>query len=222
MGRKNYEEGLNDLEMSIQRLADIAIERVEWGVEALETGDEELARKVITSDDEVDDLYIEVEKKCTDLLALHQPVAKDLRYITAVFKISTDLERIADLAVNLGEYTIQRGETEVADVDLPGIGEYAIDMVNSAAQSFYDEDMDLAATVVQRDDEMDRRCEEMNNVLIDHLMKSEFEPSDRSEDVISAITTILLAIRDLERVADHSVNIAARTVYMASNDRRYI
>lgn len=222
MGRKNYEEALDDLEEAIRELGDTAIERVEWGVEALETGDEELARKVITSDDEVDEMYIEVEKKCTDLLALHQPVAKDLRYITAVFKISTDLERIADLAVNLGEYTIQRGETEVAEVDLTGLADYAIDMARESIRAFHEEDMDLAATVVQRDDEMDRRCEEMNNVLIDHLMKSEFEPSDRSEDVISATTTILLAIRDLERVADHSVNIAARTVYMASNDRRYI
>lgn len=220
MGRKSYEEGLDTLARTIKKLASTSIERVEWGIDALETGDEELARQIITSDDEVDDLYIAVEKTCTDLLALHQPVARDLRYITAVFKISTDLERIADLAVNMGEYTLRGGRSEIVDLDLKDLGTYALDMVRESVEAFEEEDLDKAARVVQKDDEMDRRCEEMNNVLIDHLMQTQFEGSD--EQVASTVTTVLLAIRDLERVADHSVNIAARTVYMVSNDRRYI
>lgn len=221
MGRKSYEEGLGNLEAAIDELADMSIERVEWGVEAMRERDEELARRIITSDDEVDQQYIEVEKRCTDLLALHQPVARDLRFVTAVFKISTDLERIADLAVNLGEYTIQESDRmALEELDVTSLGEYALDMVRGSIDAFHDEDQDRAIQVIQRDDEMDRRCEEMNNVLIDHLMRREFDEGD--EDLADTVTKVLLSIRDLERVADHAVNISARTIYMVSNDRRYI
>jgi len=221
MGRKSYEAGLNSLEDDIDDLADITIDRIENGIEALRTQDRELAEELITSDDEVDQLYLDVEKRCTDLLALHQPVARDLRFVTAVFKISTDLERIADLAVNLGEYTLRSGdEKALPDVDVVSLGEYALEMVRDAVDAFREEDPEKAVQIIQKDDEMDRRCEDANNSLIDDLMQTQFE--DGGEELASTVTRVLLAIRDLERVADHAVNISARTVYMVSSDRRYI
>ncbi|MBS1263473.1 MAG: hypothetical protein MAG715_00655 [Methanonatronarchaeales archaeon] len=221
MGRKSYDEGFENLQEAFEGMAETSIERVEWGVEAVRARDGDLAHRIITSDDEVDDLYIEVERRCTDLLALHQPVAGDLRYVTAVFKISTDLERIADLAVNLGEYTLRGGSTKIVEeVDVASLGDYALEMFREAIDAFRDGDIDRAVTVIQRDDEMDRRCEEMNNLLIDRLMRTEF--GERGQEVAATVSTVLLAIRDLERMADHAVNISARTVYMVSSDRRFI
>lgn len=221
MGRKSYERSLDKLQESISELMDKSAQRVEWGVEALRNKDEDLARELRVSDDEINRLYIEVEKRCTDLLALHQPVAKDLRYVTAVFKISTDLERMGDLAVNLGEYTLEGGRKRIMpDVDVVSLGEYAADMVRGSIDSFKKEDLDGAIRLIQRDDEMDQMCRRENDKLLDNLMKSKFE--EGGEEFASTVTTVLLSIRDLERVADHAVNLSARTVYMLSSDRRYI
>ena len=106
MPRDGYQEQLENLRGDVLYMSEIVLDRLQMGLQALEQKDEELAWKVIDGDHEVNELYLELEQDCIDLLALQQPVAGDLRFIAASFKIITDLERIADLATNLGDYTL--------------------------------------------------------------------------------------------------------------------
>ncbi|MCJ0619373.1 phosphate transport system regulatory protein PhoU, partial [Haloarcula hispanica] len=101
MPRDSYQEGLNSLREDVLYMSEIVLERLRLGLDALEQKDEEMAREVIEGDHEINQLYLDLEQDCIDLLALQQPVASDLRFIAASFKIITDLERIGDLATNL-------------------------------------------------------------------------------------------------------------------------
>ena len=106
MPRESYQEQLDALREDVLYMSEIVLERLRMGLDALERKDEDLAWGVIDGDDEVNGLYLDLERDCIDLLALQQPVAGDLRFIAASFKIITDLERVGDLATNLGEYTL--------------------------------------------------------------------------------------------------------------------
>src|SRR6056297_3395297 len=106
MPRKDYQQQLEDLQDDVLYMSEVVLERFRMGLEALEYKDDELAQDVIEGDHEINELYLDLEQDCIDLLALQQPVASDLRFIAASFKIITALERIGDLATNLGEYSL--------------------------------------------------------------------------------------------------------------------
>ena len=112
MPRESYQERLEELREDVLYMSEVVLERFRLGLDALEQKDEGLAWEVIEGDDEINRMYLELEQDCVDLLALQQPVAGDLRFIAASFKIITDLERVADLATNLGEYTLDADEID--------------------------------------------------------------------------------------------------------------
>ncbi|MFP4625762.1 MAG: phosphate signaling complex protein PhoU [Natronomonas sp.] len=221
MARREFQEQLNDLREDVLYMSEVALERLRMGLDALDRKDEDLAWEVIRGDDEVNELYLDLEQNCIELLALQQPVAGDLRFIAASFKILTDLERIADLATNLGDYTLEAKRDVYPEVDVQGIGDSVIEMVGDAMDAYANEDVDACFEIDDRDDEVDEMCETASSRIVRELIETEFEEGDSEveiEQLLSEVSRILLTIRDLERVGDHAVNIAARTLYMVEND----
>jgi phosphate transport system protein len=221
MPRNDYQVQLEELQDDVLYMSEVVLERFRTGLEALEQKDEELAWDVIEGDDEVNQLYLDLESDCIDLLALQQPVASDLRFIAASFKIITDLERIADLATNLGDYTLDAERDMYPDVDIQAIGDTTLEMVEDAMVAYADRDIDACYDIADRDDAVDERCRDASNTVVRDLIESELDAGsdgDEVERLMSEVSRLLLTIRDLERVGDHAVNIAARTLYMAEND----
>ncbi len=204
-------------------MSDLVLERLTMGLEALETKDEDLAWRVIDGDAEVNELYLEIEQECVDLIALQQPVAGDLRLIAASFKIITDLERIGDLATNLGDYTLDAQRTEFQQVDVQELGGFAQEMVEDSMRAYKDEDVDLCYEIDAADDVLDDKCERLSELVIrDLIQETDVDSDEEAEVMLKEATRLLLTIRDLERVGDHAVNIAARTLYMIESDDELI
>jgi phosphate transport system protein len=224
MPRKSYQERLRQLKDDVLYMSEIVLEQMRRGLDALEQKDEDIAWEVIQGDDEINEMYLELEGDCIDLLALQQPVAGDLRFITASFKIITDLERIADLAVNLGDYAIDAHQDVFPDVDIQGIGDAVVEMVEDAMQAYANEDAEACFALADRDEMIDERCEKAGQVVVRDLIETRIDKGTEEEVelLLADVSRLLLTIRDLERVGDHSVNIAARTLYMVENNDELI
>ena len=234
MPRENYQKRLEDLRTGVVGMGDLVLERYDAALEAAETGDDDLAREVIEGDYEVNERYLELEEECTELLALQQPVAGDLRLVTASFKVITDLERVADLATNLAGYGGDEGGLHPA-VDFREIGEDAGEMVADAVAAYEAGDPEACRAVAARDDDLDERCRHASEAVVRDLLeadraRAEAAGGDRdveadADELAAALDDVsraLLAVRDLERVGDHAVNIAARALYMIENDEELI
>ena len=222
MARKSYQEQLTELREDILYMSEVVLERLRMGLDALEQKDEELAEEVITGDGEINRMYLDLEQDCIELLALQQPVASDLRFIAASFKIITDLERIADLAVNLGEYTLEAEENLFPDVDVQEMGDLTLEMVEDAMTAYETEDTEACRELAARDDDLDHFAERASEIVVRDLLEREVTSPETAEELLQDVSRLLLTIRDLERVGDHSVNIAARTLYMVENDDELI
>ncbi|QLG27682.1 phosphate signaling complex protein PhoU [Halorarum halophilum] len=223
MPRKQYQERLAELREDVLYMSELVAERLRMGMDALEQKDEELARTVIEKDSEVNQIYLELEQDCVDLLALQQPVAGDLRFIAASFKIITDLERIGDLATNLGGYTLDAEHDVFPDVDVQRLGDMTLDMLENAMNAYADEDTDACYAVAESDDDLDAMCETASSAVVRDLIQREgVDTEEDVEEIMADVSRLLLTIRDLERVGDHAVNIAARTLYMLENDDELI
>ena len=221
MPRESYQDTLDQLREDVLFMGELVLERVRKGLDALKDKDEGLAREVIEGDEEINEMYLDLESDCIDLVALQQPVAGDLRFIAASFKIITDLERVADLATNLGEYAIDAEQDLYPDVDIQSIGSAVVEMVDSALTAYAEEDVAACHAVAERDDEVDAMCERASSTIVRELIETEFEPELDDRDVegfMTDVSRLLLTVRDLERIGDHAVNVAARTLYMVEND----
>jgi len=219
MARQSYQDQLDDLREDVLYMSELVIDRYRMGLEALERQDEDLAWRVIEGDDEVNELYLELEGDCVDLVALQQPVASDLRFIAASFKIITDLERVGDLATNLGDYTLDAHESRFPDVDVQAIGDLAREMLEDAMVAYAEADVEACRDIAERDDELDRLCTDASRAVVRDLIERELDGDEVNvEDLLVDVSRLLLTIRDLERIGDHAVNVAARTLYMVEND----
>ncbi|WP_276302006.1 phosphate signaling complex protein PhoU [Halorussus lipolyticus] len=225
MARTEFQNRLESLREAVCEMGDLVVSRLRQGLEALDRQDHELAWAVIDGDEEVNQLYLELEQECIDLLALQQPVAGDLRFVAASFKIITDLERVGDLAVNLGEYALYADRQVFGEVDLRGLGERAVEMVESALTAYADEDTVACVSLADRDADLDATCERASELVVRDLIRTELGEDADDEQVeflLQDVSRVLLTIRDLERVGDHAVNVAARTLYMVESDDRLI
>jgi len=223
MARADYQSSLEELRDDVLYMSEVVAERLRTGLDALDRKDERLARDVIEGDDEINEMYLELEGDCVDLIALQQPVASDLRFIAASFKIITDLERIGDLAVNLGGYTLDAQRDLFPDVDMQRIGMTTLDMLEDAMEAYANEDIEACYAVAERDDDVDAMCEAASELVVRDLIESDYlatelDDDEEIESLMQDVSRLLLTIRDLERVGDHAVNIAARTLYMAENN----
>lgn len=238
MPRENYQERLEGLRADVVAMGELVGERYDAAIEAAATGDDALAREVIEGDHEVNETYLGLEDDCTELLALQQPVAGDLRLVAASFKVITDLERVADLATNLAGYGGPDGGVHPA-VEFRELGSRAGEMVADAVAAYEAGDAEACREIAARDDEFDERCREASEAVVRELLEADRaraeaaaeDGSDGTSDAADAealeasldeVSRALLAVRDLERVADHAVNVAARTLYMVENDDELI
>ncbi|WP_330632852.1 phosphate signaling complex protein PhoU [Halocatena halophila] len=225
MARQGYQEQLEELETDVLYMSEVVSESLRSGLNAMEQKDEELARDVIEGDSEINEMYLNLEQSCIDLFALQQPVAGDLRFIASSFKIITDLERIADLATNLGEYTLSAQSDMFPEVDIQAIGDLTLEMIDDAMLAYADRDAEACFEIDTRDDELDSLCQRASTTVMRDLIETEIDGTDKEDDIESlmgAVSRLLLTIRDLERVGDHAVNIAARTLYMVENSDELI
>jgi phosphate transport system protein len=225
MARQSYQDQLADLREEVLFMSDVVLERLRLGLDALEQKDVDLAWDVIEGDDEINEMYLDLEKECIDLLALQQPVASDLRFIAASFKIITDLERIADLATNLGDYTKDAERDVFPDVDIQELGDMVVEMVEDAMAAYETEDVEATYAIAAFDDDVDAFCDRAGHVVVRDLIDTQLDEEGDGEEIerlMADVSRLLLTIRDLERVGDHAVNIAARTLYMVENNDELI
>lgn len=202
---------LDDLEGLKARLLEMSVvveDLVRAAVDALATRDEAKASEVVARDRAVDALELELDELCLNILALHQPVARDLRLITMAMRISNDLERIGDHAVNLAEAVRHVGSYPVMGRH-PELGEMARiarQMLTDALDAFTRGDASLAREVRRRDDRVDALQDSLIRILLTYMME---DPRQ-----IGAAISIILASRNLERIADLATNIAEDVVFL--------
>ncbi|CAB5156083.1 Phosphate transport system regulatory protein PhoU [Olavius algarvensis associated proteobacterium Delta 3] len=203
---------LDKLKKRILSLGALVEERVHMATRAIETRDIDLATQVIKSDHEIDEMEVEVEEECLKVLALHQPVAIDLRFIAAVIKINNELERIGDQAVNIAQRIINIGQRDPIDFyfDYSIMAEKAEAMLRKSLDSLVTLDLDIAFNVLTLDDEVDE-------IKDDAYDKIKAAISQRPERVGYLINLFLIS-RHLERLADHSTNIAEEVIYLIEGE----
>jgi phosphate transport system protein len=218
MARQAYQSRLQGLRDDVLYMSELVADQLRTGFEALESKDDDLAQAVIDGDREINELYLELEQECIDLIALQQPVAGDLRFIASSFKIITDLERIGDLATNLGGYALQGDREVYPEVDIRQIGDATLAMLERAMEVYADDDAEGCYAIAQRDDEVDAMCEAATETVVRSLLEADSADDPDVDETYQNVSRLFLTIRDLERVGDHAVNIAARTLYMVEQD----
>jgi phosphate transport system protein len=209
---KHLQREIENLKKKLLNLSAIVEERVLLAVRSVEKKDEALARRIMDEDETIDKMEIEVEEDCLKVLALHQPVAVDLRFIIAVLKINNDLERIGDLAVNIAERSVVlagRREFEFTSNFLV-MCEKSILMLKKCLDSFIGMDAKRALEVCASDDEIDELYREMF-YKIKTGISTDIEKVDEYLQVLSIS-------RHIERIADHATNIAEDVIYMIEGD----
>lgn len=198
-------EHLKDMLLKMASLVEAAIRD---SVKSLVDRDSVLAAQVIANDTEINRYDVTIDEECIRLLALKQPMGKDLRFITTAMKITTDLERIADNAVNIAERAVELNRQPVLKpyIDIPRMSRIAQGMVLDTINAFVDENTALAKEVIMRDDEVDDLngavCEELMNIMTD-------DPS-----TITRVVKVTYISKYLERIGDHATNIAEDVIYM--------
>ncbi|OYR39628.1 phosphate signaling complex protein PhoU [Halorubrum sp. Hd13] len=217
MSREAYRESLDELRADVESMADGVLWQLRRALDALEGGDRGLAREVIEGDERVNRRYLDLEGDCVELIALQQPVAADLRFVVASFKILTDLERVGDLATNLARYALAGSADVVSDVRVGGIGETVTGQLRAAVDAYADADSEACRAIADRDDALDAACQNASDAVVRELIASDPDRWE-IERLLDDVSRLLLTIRDLERIGDHAVNVAARTLYMNDGD----
>lgn len=209
---KHLERDLENLQRDVLSLAASVEESIHKAIRSLQDRDAGLARDVIDGDEQIDREENLVEEECLKILALHQPVAIDLRRTAAVLKINTDLERMADLGVDIAERALHL--STLPPIPVPGKLQRMTDlttmMVRHSLDAFVNLDARLARRVCRLDDEVDR----FNQEIIDELIRS----MEKAPAVIEAGISMFSAVRHLERIADHATNIAEDVIYLVEGE----
>jgi phosphate transport system protein len=209
---KHFENEIERLKKKILRLAAMVEESLQKAVKSITDRDIELAASVVNYDSVIDSLEIEVEEECLKILALHQPVAADLRYVIATLKINNDLERIADLAVNIAECTptIAKAGSREMPFDLFAMLDMTVKMVRESVDSLVSNDCVMAGQVCADDAEIDDRHEQSFHMVQEQLRKN--------PEMADYLISLLSVSRNLERIADHATNIAEDVIYMIEGE----
>jgi len=208
--RMVFAQQIEQLEHELLEMGSRAEAMVGRAVDSLVRSDADLAMEVIRSDDDIDLLDIDIEERCVRLLALQSPIASDLRLIGTALKMITDIERVGDLSVDIAKAGL-KVEKELGDatyIDFPQIAGVARSMLRDALQAFVKRDLEIVATVISRDDEVDELFRVLRGQIHDRMRRS-------PEDVVAA-SWLLLALHHIERIADHAVNIAERVSFMVT------
>jgi len=205
---RHYDAELKDLHMKILEMGGFVEKQIGNAITAMVNRDDDLARTTIDADHAVNRMDVDIDDLCIRLLALRQPAAKDLRLITTALKITTDLERIGDMAVNLCERTLELNQEPQLKplIDIPRMADVAQAMLRESLDSFVREDVELALKVCRDDDFIDQ----LNGQLFRELSSFMVE---RPQTIGRAIRLLFVA-KYIERIADHATNIAEMVIYM--------
>jgi phosphate transport system protein len=206
---KRYEEELKRLREEILYMGGLVEDQIQKAVKSLVDRDSELAQIIIERDHEVNRLDVEIDDLCIRLLALHQPAGKDLRFITTGLKITTDLERIGDMSVNLSERALELNQEPQLKpyIDIPRMARIAQRMIRESLDAFVREDTDLALKVCKDDEEIDQLNSQIFREVISFMIED--------PHTINRAMKISSISKYLERMADHATNIAEMVIFMA-------
>ena len=214
--RHIFDQQLANLKVLLLAMAENTENSIDLAMTALKNRDMDLARKVMDGDDVIDEQERHIETTCLELIVRQQPMAADLRFISMVLKMITDIERIADHSSDISEITLRIGQEEHVKplVDIPRMAEVAREMVHDAISSFVNNDIEKALSVCRRDDEVDRLFEK---VIMDlsTMMKANPAVVDRAIDLI-------FIGKYLERVGDHATNIAEWVVFNITGKHKHL
>ena len=207
MTRTRFHQGLDDLKQKLLVMGGMAEQAVERAIRAYQTRDVAICEIVLRDESKINAAERDVDEMAVDLLAMQQPMAVDLRFIIACIKINADLERVGDQAVNIAERVMDLAANpkSALNVDIPRMASLSISMVRDAINAFLTGDVDMARSVLERDD------------LVDNMNREIFEAADFAmthaiDTHRSALDTLIVA-RNLERVADHATNIAEDVIF---------
>ena len=206
---RHFDEELKELHKEILKMATMTQEAIHKSIEALKDREKTEAQGVIDSDNKIDEMELVIDEKCIDLIARYQPMAGDLRFIATGMRINAELERIADLAVDISQRVLELVDKPLLKplIDIPKLSVVAQNMVHDAIDAFVKKDIGLARKVVLSDEEADKLRNLVQEELINDYMAR--DPSTASRAV-----PLLLIARHLERICDLSTNIAEDVVYM--------
>jgi phosphate transport system protein len=203
-----FDEELRVLKDRVLKIGSLIEAAIQDSVKSLVERDSNLARKVIERDHQINALDVEIDEECIRLIALRQPKARDLRFITIAMKITTDLERMGDLAENIAERAIELNEEPQLKpyIDIPRMAEIAQEMVRESLDAFVMGCSSLPYEVIKRDDEVDNLNAQVFNELLFYMIQD--------PNTVTRAIKINYVSKYLERIADHATNIAEMVIYM--------
>jgi phosphate transport system protein len=207
---RHFQEELEQLKTRLLEMGGLAEEQVRLAVKALMERDRELVALALNGDEPINRLHIEIDGRCFTLLALHQPMAVDLRAIVAAVKINTDLERVGDLAVNIAEAVrryLQHPPVKKL-IDIPRMAEIAQKMLRESLDAFVRRDVELAQGVLNQDDLLDTLKTQVFRELLTYMLQDQTK--------IEPALDLILMSRHLERIGDHATNVAEDVIFMVS------
>ncbi|MDP2845880.1 MAG: phosphate signaling complex protein PhoU [Candidatus Methanoperedens sp.] len=213
MVREAYHRDLHTLKSDVTGMGSLVSKAIGDAVLSLKTRDVGLAQKVIDMDDDVDAVHYKIEDECMRLLALQQPMARDLRLIISVLKMSIDLERMGDLALEIAVITkITASVPPVKPlIDLPRMSEICQEMLADTMKAFENKDVELAKATAKRDDEVDSLFDQVRRELISYMIE---DPKK-----ITGAQHLTFVARYLERIGDHITNLCENVVFMVTGER---
>ncbi len=204
----HFHQELKKLKENLLKMAGLAEQAISNAIAALVQRDSALAEKTIKEDEKINELELLIDDQCLKLLALHQPMAADLRFITSAMRINTELERIGDQAANIAQRAILLNQEPQLKpyIDIPRMAQISQSMVKDVLDAFVKGDADLARRVCERDDEVDGLNDQVFRELLTYMMA---DPK-----TITRAAHLIIVSRCLERIADHATNIAEGVIFM--------
>jgi phosphate transport system protein len=214
--REKYHKQLDDTKIFTIDLANMVGSAIEQSIKSLVESNPDLAKEIISGDQKVDELNQKIERKCMELLALQQPMAKDLRMLVGILKIGIDLERIGDLAVDVARATIQlKDKPQVTKLEfIPRMADIAIKMLQQAMEALAHDDANLARQITKWDYEIDGLYVKARDKLLKIIIEK--------PGLIDGAASLLMVNRHMERTGDHICNICEAIVYMVEAKREHL
>jgi len=205
---KHFEEELKELKDKLLYMGGLVESMIQYSIKTLVERKEEYAKEVVKQENEVNKLQVEIDEMCLKLIALQQPTAGDLRFITSAMKINSDLERIGDQAINIMENSLDLLKQPPLKplIDLPKMADIVKSMVKESLDSFVKKDVELAQKVVGTDDQVDDYKDQIFRELLTYMVQ---DPKN-----ITRAMDLILVSRNLERMGDHATNIAEDVIFM--------
>ncbi|MEH7303967.1 phosphate signaling complex protein PhoU [Neobacillus drentensis] len=211
--RTNFDNNLKELKNMLLKMAEKSENAIKEAMISLINQDMEKANQVIDGDNEIDDLEYEINDKALLLIARESPVATDLRNISVALKVSSEVERFADIAVNIAKSALHIGNEKHFKelIDIPKMMEMALEMVSDSIKAYILEDINLAKKCAEKDDEVDKLFGSLIQELLSHI--------PQNPNATNQIIQLAFVCRYIERIADHSTNISENVIYLVTGNR---